>query len=617
MEQYEEHDYNSEKFSVGVWKKILSKVFKRKKNIIIMIISVIFLSGLDIINPLLNSRIVEVFFSDNPQFDKTWLYISLYVLCAICYAVVIYLFIKMAGIVEVEVADELRQEAFVKLQELPFSYYDKTAAGWIMARLTSDSRKLAEIISWGVVDFIWGLGTMLGILIVLYAIFWPLALIITILTPILFLVCLYFRKTILVAYRNVRKVNSKITGAYNEGILGTKTTKTLVLENKKNKEFDELCITMKNDSIKAITRSSIFWPLVLVLGYIGVATTLRIGSGFVLGEFGNITITVSVLYLFISYTTMFFDPIMQIARILANLQQAQASAERIIDLIETEPEIKDTEEVIEKYGTILNPKRENWEELIGDIEFKNVNFEYIENEKVLKDFSLKIPAGTSVALVGATGSGKSTIVNLICRFYEPTTGEILIDGRNYKERSIGWLHENLGYVLQTPHLFNGTIMENIRYGRLSATDEEVYEAAKAVSADEFINELDLKYETNVGEGGAKLSLGQRQLISFARAVLANPKILILDEATSSIDTKNEYTIQNVINELLKGRTSFIVAHRLYTIINADLILVIKDGKILEKGNHKELLSLKGEYFNLYKNQFINEQIDKTKGIIGD
>ena len=612
MEHYEEHDYNSEKFSVGVWKKILSKVFKRKKNIIIMIISVILLSCLDILNPLLNSKIIEVFFSENPQFDKTWLYISLYVLCAVGYAVVIYMFINMAGIVEVEVAHELREEAFIKLQELPFSYYDKTAAGWIMARLTSDSRKLAEIISWGMVDFIWGIGTMVGILVVLYVIFWPLALIITFLTPILFLVCLYFRKTILKAYRNVRKTNSKITGSYNEGILGTKTTKTLVLEKTRSKEFDDLCITMKKDSINAIVKSSIFWPLVLVLGYVGVAATLRIGSGFVLGEFGDLVITVPVLYLFTNYTQMFFDPIMQIARILANLQQAQASAERLIDLIETEPEIKDTEEVIEKYGTLLEPKRENWEPLIGDIEFKNVNFSYIENELILKDFSLKIKAGTSVALVGATGSGKSTIVNLICRFYEPTTGEILIDGKNYKERSIGWLHENLGYVLQTPHLFNGTIMENIKYGRLDATDEEVYQAAKAVSADEFINELDMKYDTNVGEGGAKLSLGQRQLISFARAVLADPKILILDEATSSIDTKTEYTIQSVINQLLKGRTSFIVAHRLSTIINSDLILVIKDGQILEKGNHKELLKLKGEYYNLYKNQFINEQIDKTK-----
>ncbi len=612
MENYEEFEEHEEKFSADVWKKILSKVFKRKKNIIIMIFSVIMLAFLDIFTPLLNSKVIEVFFSENPAFEKTWLYIGIYIAVAIAYMVVIYTFLNMAGIVEVSVADELRTEAFVKLQELPFSYYDKTAAGWIMARLTSDSRKLAEIISWGMVDFIWGIGTMLGILIILYIIFWPLALIITILTPILFLVCMYFRKSILKSYRSVRKINSKITGAYNEGILGTKTTKTLVLEETKSKEFEELCSDMKKSSIKAVIRSSIFWPLVLVLGYVGVAITLRVGSGYVIGEFGALTITVPVLYLFINYTTMFFDPIMQIARILAELQQAQASAERIMQLIETKPDIEDTEEVVAKYGTIMEPKRENWEELKGEIEFKHVNFSYIPNELVLKNFNLHINQGTSVALVGATGSGKSTIVNLICRFYEPTSGEILIDGRNYKERSIGWLHENLGYVLQTPHLFNGTIMENIRYGRLSATDEECIAAAKAVSADEFIQTFENKYQTNVGEGGSKLSQGQRQLISFARALIADPKILILDEATSSIDTETEVLIQSVINKLLKGRTSFIVAHRLSTIINADLILVIKNGEIIEQGNHKELLRLKGEYYNLYKNQFINEEMEKTK-----
>lgn len=611
MEEYQE-ELQEEKFSAGVWKKILHKVFKRKKNIIIMIISVIILATLDIVTPIVNSKVIDVFFSENPQFEKTWLYIGIYILLALLYMGVIYTFINMAGIVEVEVADELRTEAFLKLQELPFSYYDKTAAGWIMARLTSDSRKLAEIISWGMVDFIWGIGTMTGILIVLYVIFWPLALIITILTPLLFIICMYFRKSILKAYRNVRKINSKITGAYNEGILGTKTTKTLVLEDTKAKEFKELCSDMKKNSIKAVIRSSIFWPLILVLGYVGVAITLRVGAGFVLGEFGTLTITVSVLYLFINYTTMFFDPIMQIARILAELQQAQASAERIISLIETEPEIKDTDEVVKKYGTITEPKRENWEPLVGDVDFNHVNFSYIPNEPVLKDFNLHIKAGTSVALVGATGSGKSTIVNLICRFYEPTSGEILIDGKNYKERSIGWLHENLGYVLQTPHLFNGTIMENIRYGRLDATDEECIAAAKAVSADGFINDFENKYETNVGEGGSKLSQGQRQLISFARALIANPRILILDEATSSIDTETEVLIQNVINKMLKGRTSFIVAHRLSTIQNADLILVIKDGEIIEQGNHKELLKLQKEYYNLYKNQFINEEMEKTK-----
>ncbi len=612
MNQFDDLEYGSEKFSAKVWKKVLGKVFKRKTNIIIMIISVICLAALDVLTPIINAQVLEVFFGENPDFSQTWLYIGIYIGLAIAFAVVIYAFIVKGGQVEVEVADEIRREAFVKLQELPFSYYDKTAAGWIMARLTSDSRKLAEIISWGMIDLVWGLATMTGILIVLYVTFWPLAIIITVLTPMLFLVCMYFRKTILHSYRNVRKINSKITGSYNESILGAKTTKTLVLEDIRNEEFFDLCSNMRTNSLKAILRSSIFWPLVLVLGYFGVAATLRVGSGFVLGEFGGMVINVATLYLFINFTTMFFDPIMQIARILAELQQGQASAERVIGLIETEAEIKDTEEVVAKYGTIMNPIRENWEPLIGDVTFDHVTFKYIENETILNDFYLDIKAGTSVALVGATGSGKSTIVNLICRFYEPTEGVIKIDGRDYKERSIGWLHENLGYVLQTPHLFNGTIKENIRYGRLDATDEEVIAAAKAVSADEFINGFEQGYDTNVGEGGAKISLGQRQLISFARAIIADPKILILDEATSSIDTETEYAIQEVMNKLMIGRTTFIVAHRLSTIINADLILVIQDGKILEKGTHKELLLNKGEYYNLYKNQFINEQMEKTR-----
>jgi ATP-binding cassette subfamily B protein len=302
---------------------------------------------------------------------------------------------------------------------------------------------------------------------------------------------------------------------------------------------------------------------------------------------------------------------MQVAQILAELQQAQASAERILSLIETEPDIKDTPEVEEKYGTLLEPKKENWEPLEGDIEFRNVTFKYQTGETILENFNLKVKKGTSVALVGETGSGKTTIVNLICRFYEPVSGEILIDGRDYRERSIGWLHSNLGYVLQTPHLFNGSILENIRYGRLDASDEEVIAAAKAVGVDDFVKDLPEGYDTVVGEGGAKISVGQRQLISFARALLANPRILILDEATSSIDTKTEKLVQEVMLQLMEGRTTFIVAHRLSTIIDADQILVIKDGKIIEQGNHKELLEKKGEYYNLYKNQFINERIEKS------
>ena len=325
----------------------------------------------------------------------------------------------------------------------------------------------------------------------------------------------------------------------------------------------------------------------------------------------NLKVEPEVLFLFISYTLLFFDPVMQIARVLSDMQQAQASAERIISLIETPIDIYDTEEVKSIYGTILSPKRENWEDLEGYVEFNHVTFSYTQKEVVLKDFNLKVNKGEVVALVGTTGAGKSTIVNLLCRFYEPTSGDILIDGKNYKERSINWLHEKLGYVLQTPHLFNGSIKENIAYGKMDASKDEIIEAAKKAQAHEFIMKLKDGYDTSVGEGGAKLSLGERQLISFARAIIKDPKILILDEATSSIDTETEVLIQDVMNNFMKGRTTFIVAHRLSTIINADKILVISNGEIKESGTHKELLKQEGIYYNLYKNQFINEQMDKS------
>ena len=609
LNNYEELDFSTSKLKIGVWTKIFKMVMKRKGYVILMALSMISLSALDIISPIVSAGAIETFFENSNYTDQDIIKFIIYFAgIAIGYGITIWGFIKLAGIVETEVAYEIRHEAFVKLQELSFSYYDKTQAGWIMARLTSDSRKLAEILSWGLVDMLWGGATMVGVLAILFVIYWPLALIIAALVPLMFLVSMYFRKKILRDYRGVRKINSKITASYNEGILGSKTTKTLVLEDKRNKEFSDLTTDMKNTSIKAIINSSIFYPILIILGYVGILLIFRIGGNYFLT--GLISIT--TLYLFINYTTMFFEPISQIARLLGEFQQAQASAERIMMLIETKVDIVDSPVVTEKYGTLFEPIKENWEPIKGDISFENVSFRYTEKESVLEDFNLEVKAGMSVALVGATGSGKSTIVNLLCRFYEPVEGVIKIDGRDYKDRSVGWLHSNLGYVLQSPHLFKGTIMENIRYGRMDATDEEVIKAAQIVSADEFINEFDEGYNTDVGDSGGKLSLGQRQLISFARAIVADPKILVLDEATSSIDTKTEYLIQDVIARVLKGRTSFIVAHRLSTIINSDLIVVISKGRIIEKGTHRELLALEGEYYNLYRNQFINEAMERSK-----
>ncbi|MBQ3253887.1 MAG: ABC transporter ATP-binding protein [Acholeplasmatales bacterium] len=589
------------KMSNHPWKKIIKTVLKKPVFVVGLIIFVVLLALLDVVYPLLNQYAIKEYFGDNPNFDNVTIFIVGYLVLALMYGFTVFGFLFFAGRIEAHTSYELRKEAYLNLQKLSFSYFDQTAQGWIMARLTSDARKLSEIISWGVVDLLWGILTMIGTLIVLVYYNFKLALIILIALPIIMTITIFLNRKILKAYRNARSENSKITAALNEGFMGVKATKSLVIEEKNNKEFESIAYKYKKASLRAVMLSALFGPIVFITCYFCVGTTLYFGT--------IMAVSLPTLYLFVDYTIKFFEPVMSVSNKLGEFQQAQASAERIISLIEEEPEIVDTPEVIEKYGTTFNPKFENFEELIGDIEFKNVTFKYKKGETVLDKFNLKIPAGSNVELVGHTGSGISTIVNLICRFYEPTEGEILIDNKNYKERSITWLHTNLGYVLQTPQLFTGTILENVRYGNLNATDEDCINALKLVQADEFIEKLENGYNTFVGEGGNKLSLGEKQLISFARALAANPKILILDEATSSIDTETEGLIQKAIELVLEGRTSFVVAHRLSTIVNADIIIVMDEGKIIEMGTHKELLQNKGYYFELYKNQFTQESVD--------
>lgn len=604
MEQFDDQDVKQQKIKLSVWTKIFKVMIKRSKPLILLILSVVALSALDLIYPLMNRYAIDTFFGENPDFSTVWYFIGGYIAIALAFGFVVFAFIKMAGIVEVEVAYELRKQAFNKLQKLSYNYYDKTPAGWIVSRLTSDSRRLSAIISWGLVNGLWGILSMVGILGIMFFIKWQLALIIIVLVPIMFLISIFFRKRILKSYRDVRKTNSQITAAYNEGILGNKTSKTLVLEKNNYLEFTELTTTMKQKSIRAILYSSLFFPVLLITSYTAIVFILRLGGSMVINDI----LAASTLYLFISYTIQFFDPVMQLANILAELQQAQAAAERIIGLIDEEPQIIDSAQVAKTYGSLLNPKKENYLTLKGDVKFDNVTFSYLEDEIILKNFNLDIKAGMSVALVGSTGSGKSTIVNLVCRFYEPNSGHIYIDGVDYKEISIGNLRSNLGYVLQTPHLFNMSVLDNIRYGRQDASLEEVIEVAKIVGANDFIIKMENGYDTFVGEEGSLLSAGERQLISFARALLVNPRILVLDEATSSIDTKTEEAILSAIEKVMVGRTTFIVAHRLSTIKEVDKILVIDKGEIIEQGSHQELINLQGEYYSLYKNQFINEQI---------
>ena len=354
--------------------------------------------------------------------------------------------------------------------------------------------------------------------------------------------------------------------------------------------------------------NAVFIPSIMFFGYVAAAIVLAQGGHLVQLDLMKL----GTLSIFISYALNIFEPVQGIASIVAEVISCQANVERVMDLLDQEPGIHDKPEVKEKYGDTFAPKKENWEPVQGHITFEDVSFMYPDGkEYVLEHFNLDIPAGRNVAIVGETGAGKSTLVNLACRFYEPTSGRILIDGVDYRERSDLWLHSQIGYVLQNPHLFSGTIRENIRYGRLDATDAEVEEAARKVSADEVAAKMKDGYESDVGEGGGLLSTGEKQLISFARAILAKPAIFVLDEATSSIDTKTEQLIQNATNEVLKNHTAFVIAHRLSTIRQADLILVVNDGKIIERGTHKELLRKKGYYYDLYSRQFEEEESRKV------
>lgn len=598
--------YNEEEviknISVSVWVKLISVILKSKKNLIFMIVFAVGLASLDALTTVLNQFAITNFINEN-DFTYYIPYVIISLLMVVGFGVAVFGFIHHGGIIEAQVNYHLRKEAFQTLQKLPFSYYDKTPQGWIMARMTSDSRKLSNVISWGLVDMVWSVLLMVMTLVIVYIYYWQLALIVTASLPLMFLITWFFRKRVLMRHRQARFYNSELTAKYNEGFHGAKTSKSLVIEESNLHEFDDTANQMKKASIRAVAWSSMFSSALLMMCYIIVSIVMYTGTDFALKG----AIDIGVLYLFIRSTIGFFDPVLVMTNFISQLQQAQASAERVLELINTQPEIKDDDKVVEVYGDWFNKKTENWESLKGDIEFKDVTFYYNDNEIILDNFNLKIKAGQSVALVGHTGSGKTTIVNLTSRFYEPKAGAILIDGKDYKERSISWLHQKLGYVLQSPHLFSTTIMENIRYGRLDATDEEVIESAKAIGLHPFVEKLEKGYETHVGEGGNLLSLGQKQLISFARAILANPRILILDEATSSIDSEAEALIQNATKRLLKGRTSLIVAHRLSTIVESDLIVMLEGGRIIEMGTHEQLLHKRGSYFELYKNQFLAEK----------
>ncbi len=600
MQFQEEQDY-TKKFDFSLWKRLLKYARPYYNFLFLLCVCMVINAIVDVVFPMMSRYAIDHFITTQ-QIKGLGGFIALYILLVAVQVTVIYGFQRCASRVEVGVCYTIRKMGFEKLQQLSFSFYDKTSVGYLMARMTSDAQRLADTIGWTLIDLVWGSVYMVLTAVAMLVFNWRLALMALSILPVLAVISVYFQRIILKNHREVRKTNSRITGAFNEGIMGAKTTKTLVREEKNFAEFQTLTGQMRKFSIHAATVSAIYMPIVVSLGSLVTGIALWKGGYDTLSG----TISLGTLVIFINYTVSFIEPVRSIARIFSEMQSAQAAAERVMSLVETESDIVDGPDVTAVYGDQFDPKRENWEELHGDVTFEHVSFQYKGGEKVLSDFNLTVKAGQNIALVGETGSGKSTIVNLVCRFYEPTEGRILIDGRDYRERSQLWLQSHLGYVLQSPHLFSGTVRENIRYGRLDASDAEVEEAARMVRADHFISKLEKGFDTDVGEGGNRLSTGEKQLISFARAILANPAIFVLDEATSSIDTETEQAIQYAISKMLSGRTSFVVAHRLSTIKNADRILVISQGRVIEDGTHRQLLEKKGHYYTLYTNQFKEE-----------
>lgn len=607
MAYFEEDENYNKPFSLSIWKKMLPFIKPLKKPFIFVIIINLLIVIIDVVFPLFQEYAINHFIQPK-SLDGLTPFILTYSCVIVSQVICVILFVRLAMYIEMNIGRNLKRASFVHLQKLSFSYYNQTPVGYLMARVLSDTNRIGGMVAWGLVDILWALGYVVGVFIAMMLKSPKVALLVFTVVPFIAIVTVYFQKKILNLNRKIRKINSKMTGAFNEGITGAKTSKTLVIEDKNSADFGETTNKLYRVTIRSTMLNALYIPIVLFFSSITTALVLVKGGYLVMDQ----AMEIGTLSVFVAYAISIFEPIQQLARIIADFIATQANIERVSGLLEQEPTITDTPEVIEKYGDTFTPKTENWEPLHGDIEFRNVSFHYPDGEEyILQNFNLKIPAGTTVAIVGETGAGKSTLVNLACRFFEPTEGEILIDGVDYRKRSQLWLHSNLGYVLQNPHLFSGTVKENIRYGKLDATDEDIVKAATIVSAHEIIMAMENGYDSSVGEGGDRLSTGEKQLISFARAVLADPRIFVLDEATSSIDTKTEQMIQDAIAHLLNNRTSFLIAHRLSTIRKADMILVVKSGKIIEQGTHQELLNKRGYYHTLYLKQYEQEIGEKV------
>ncbi len=574
-----------------------------KSSLLVMIILGCFGSACDSIFPLFNRYAIDHFIAEK-TLDTLSPFIALYVGLLILQVISTYISTKLCGKTEVSVNRDLRDRVFTHLQSLSLSYFNSNSIGSIHSRVMSDTSKIGETVAWRLIDIVWSGAYLISVLVNMAVISPALFGIIAVMILCASVMTAIFQDKLIAVNRKIRKQNAVLTGNMNEMITGISAVKSMAIEEKTEQAYLAETETMRKLSVRSGHISAMFGASISMVGALVLSVVLWRG--------GRLTaagaMQIGTLSVFMSYAMGMLWPIQNLVTTITQLITIRANWERIVELEETPSDVSDTPEVVEKYGDAFAPKRENWEDMRGDIRFDHVSFTYPDGDsEVLTDFSLDVPKGSMTAIVGETGAGKSTLVNLVCRFYEPTAGAVLIDGRDIRERSVMWLHSHIGYVLQTPHLFSGTIRDNLRYGKPDATDEEIMKALEAVSALDIVQSLDGGLDSIVGEGGGSLSTGQKQLISFARAVLADPDILILDEATASVDTITERRIQSAIKTLTDDRTSFVIAHRLSTIVGADMIIAVHDGRIVESGTHAELMSKKGYYYKLYTRQ--HEDID--------
>ena len=583
-------------FGIG---KIIPYLARYKKRVYAMLFCGLLGSVVDIAQPILQRYSINHFIGGGTLDTLPW-FIAIYFGTILLSAAANYISCTDATCLEVWIDRDLRNDAFAHLQTLSFSYFNQNSVGYIHARVISDSSRIGTLFSWSLIDGVWQMTYLVGAIVVMLIINAKLALMVLTIMPLIVLLFSIFQSRLVRVNREVREINSKITGNFNEGITGAKTIKTLVIEDKIHDGFVADTAAMRKKTVRAAHLRGLFASTMGFASSLALAIVLWRGGYIAVNEVGTFS-------MFMSYAQGMMEPVRWIIDSISDLITTQVNIERLSKLLETKSDVVDSPEVVEKYGDCFNPKRENWEPIKGDIEFDDVSFKYPDgDEYILEHFSLNIPFGTNIAIVGETGAGKSTLVNLICRFYEPSAGRVLIDGRDARERSQLWLHSAIGYVLQTPHLFSGTVRENLLYGNPNATDEDIRRALELVSAQGVVDKLENGLETDVGEGGDMLSTGEKQLLSFARAILADPRILVLDEATASVDTITEQKIQSAIDTIIHGRTSIVIAHRLSTVRNADLILVVDDGKIIEQGTHEQLMSRRGSYYRLYTRQYEDE-----------